>query len=528
MNDKPVTVARELVQIYGISLLEDPERLGQLLEDKCGDSRHEIFLLSFALRDIMRRGPLPDAAEFGERRELVVAGFCDNLGFSQSSALWAADAISAILSDGASVSHPSGKLEARRGFLDDLDDVDDEIAKRPRTAHLRKKAFRNGFLLLGIMALFVGLFVRITDTRVVAADEHRLLFLAHLSGADAAQGHVRLKGAQLAADQVNSGGGVKGMTLRINAHDVPQNPEEAVSLVEALLKDRRVTAMISCCNDRVNQSLAALADKYELPLIATESGLLGVTMASDERPWLYSFRMSFDDSYSGRIMAYFMTQGLGRKRSALIFHATDKRSVAARDSFVEENEAFGGYVVYESSVGARGLRASDAAEIILSGAEAVIMACGPDSGMARAAEALREAGFDGPILGTGYDELLRSEAGSAIDNSWWILHASPDDPQLMSFRSSYRDKYNEQILWNDFAGTILAYDSVMWMADVLFRSPGFQGEALRHSLLSTRNLALTHATLTVDPRTHAPWNKAVALIYCSEGGKKFQKRFRPK
>ncbi|MDR3254325.1 MAG: ABC transporter substrate-binding protein [Synergistaceae bacterium] len=527
MNDKPVIVARELLKVYGVSLLEDPERLGQLLEDKCGDCRHEIFLLSFALRDIMRRGPLPDASEFEEKRELIIAGFCDNLGFSQPSALWAADAISAILEDDAE-EQTNGKIEARRGFLDDLDDVDDEIAKRPRTAHLRKKAFRNGFLLLGIMALFVGLFVRITDTRIVADDEHRILFLAHLSGADAAFGHVRLKGAQLAADQVNASGGVKGMMLRINAHDVPQNPSEASDVVEAILRERRITAMISACGDRVNESLADLADRYEMPLISTESGLLGVTMASGERPWLYSFRTSFDDSYRGMILAYFLTQGLGRNRAALVFRAEDERSVEVRRAFAAEIAPRGGEIAYEFSLGTHGLRNRDADEIILSRADAVVFACEPDLGVARAAQALRGAGYDGPILGAGYDELLRSEAGGAIDNSWWILQASPDDPQLMSFRSSYRDKYNEQILWGDFAGTVLAYDSIMWVADVLFRSPGFQGEALRHSLLSTRNLALTHATLTIDPRTHAPWNKAVALIYCSGGGERFQKRFRPK
>jgi branched-chain amino acid transport system substrate-binding protein len=80
---------------------------------------------------------------------------------------------------------------------------------------------------------------------------------------------------------------------------------------------------------------------------------------------------------------------------------------------------------------------------------------------------------------------------------------------------------------DDFAGAVLAYDSVRWMGDALYRAPGFQGEALRHAFLSTRNLALTHATLSIDPRTHGPWNKAVALVYCLDSRGKFQRRFRP-
>ncbi len=97
----------------------------------------------------------------------------------------------------------------------------------------------------------------------------------------------------------------------------------------------------------------------------------------------------------------------------------------------------------------------------------------------------------------------------------------------MSFQTSYRDKYNETVGERDFAGTILAYDSVRWMADVLYRAPGYQGEALRHAFLSTRNLGLSHATLSIDPRTHGPWNKAVSLLYSTGGRTRFQRRFRP-
>ena len=123
LNDKPVNVARELVKTYGISLLEDPERLGQLLEDKCGDSKQEIFVLSFALRNILKTGSLPDAKEFEENRERIVSRFRSDLGFTQASALWAADAIFSILSyNAAAISQ--GSVEARRGFLAGLEKID--------------------------------------------------------------------------------------------------------------------------------------------------------------------------------------------------------------------------------------------------------------------------------------------------------------------------------------------------------------------------------------------------------------------
>jgi branched-chain amino acid transport system substrate-binding protein len=527
LENKPIAVAGELVKVYGISLLEDPERLGQLLEDKCPECRHEIFLLSFALREVIKDGTLPGSKEFDKNREKIISRFCANLGFSQASAIWAADGISSILSsEGAS--HSGNQIEARRGFFRDIEKIDDTLATRPRTAPLRKKAFRNGLLLIIILSLFLTLFVRITGSRVTLADEHRILFLAHLSGSDAAAGHVSLKGAQLAVEQINGAGGVKGRIIRIQAQDIPKNPREAAAIVEYILKGRWITAIISSCDDNVNEALAAVADRLETPLISTESGLVSVTMAAEERPWLYSFRASCDNVYRGRITAYFLSQGLKRKKSALLFREGDTASLEIRDAFVEMNGTFGGEVVYNASLVSRGVGQAAVEEIISSGADAVIFACDPDIGVARAIVVLRSAGFSGAILGSGYGGVLRGEAGRALDDSWWLVPAAPDDPQLMSFQTSYRDMYNERISQRDFAGAILAYDSLRWLADALFRAPGFQGEALRHALLSTRNLSLTHATLTVDPRTHSPWNKAVALIYCAGGGEKFQKRFRPR
>jgi branched-chain amino acid transport system substrate-binding protein len=528
LDNKLILVARELVAVYGISLLEDPERLGQLLEDKCGERRREIFLISFALRDVIKGGNLPGARELAQNRAEASSRLSVNLGFSSESAEWAVDAIISILEGSADGLASGNQIEARRGFLSDMDKVDEGLAKRPRTAPLRKKAFRNGFLLLLILSLFLALFVRITGSRVTGADEHRLLFLAHLSGADAASGHVRLKGAQLAADQINALGGVKGRMIRLQAQDVPQDPDEAARAAEVILRGRRFTAIISACKDTTNLALAPVADKNEIPLICMESGLAGVTMATEEKPWLYSFSVSPGNADMGRITAYFLSQGLGRRKSALLFRAGDRDSAEIMDSFAGVIASFGGSAESGISFGVRGLSQGDAEKIAASGAEAVVFACEPDIGVARSLQALRGAGYGGAVLGLGFSGILRAEAGGALDNSWWILPASLDDPQLLSFQTSYRDRYNERISWSGFPGAILAYDSVRWMSDALYRARGFQGEALRHALLSTRNLALAHATLTIDPRTHAPWNKAVALIYCSDGGERFQKRFRSK
>ncbi|MDR3331639.1 MAG: ABC transporter substrate-binding protein [Synergistaceae bacterium] len=526
MNNEPVKVACELIKIYGPSLLEDPERLGQLLEDKCEDCRHEIFVLCFALREVSRGGGIPTAEEFSNNSKRTMGLFRDNLGFPHSSAAWAVQAIEEILDSIPEIeAAPAGHIEARRGFLQR---IDGGFAKRPRTVHIRKKTLRNGLLLIGIIALFLGLFVRITESRYPMSDEHKVLFLAHMSGSEAALGHVRLKAAQLAADQINVQGGIRGRMLRILGQDIPEDPTAAETAFAALVRDNGISAVISAGNSAVNSAIARLADENEVPLITTESSRMSVTMASRDRPWLYAFRMNYDNQYKGRLAAYFLTQGLNRKRTALISNSSDADSIEIRDSFAEAGEEFGVEVTCEVRYTRRGgLDMASAAEVISSGADAVFIANqAPD--VASVLSMLRRSGYAGAILGMAYDDSLLAASGQFIDNSWWIMPACPDDTQLMSFQTSYRDQYNESISGNDFAGTVLAYDSVRWISDALYRAPGSHGEALRHALLSTRNLALSHATLSIDPRTHAPWNKAASVLYCSDGRGRFQKRFRPR
>jgi branched-chain amino acid transport system substrate-binding protein len=523
MDDTPVRVAKELIKAYGYSLLEDPDRLGHLLEDRCGDAKREIFLLSFALREMLKGGPLPRHEVFAADCEKIEARISENLGFSKTASAWVTRAIGELLSVEVPLDASESRLEAHRGFLQNIGSV---MAKRPRTIIFRKKALRNGLLLLVIITLFLGLFVRITESRYTVSEEHGILFLAHLSGPGAALGHVRLKSAQLAADQVNTAGGVKGRMIRISAHDIPLLPEDAARATDELMRDKSNAAAISVCADEVNAAIARIADEREMPLVVTESSGMSVTMADPDRPRLYPFRMNYDNAYRGYIAAYFLTHGLKRAKPALVYEAYDADSGEMRDAFREAVDKFGGIVACEELWTRMGIDRASVEEIGISGADSVVI-LNDEPNIAPVVNSLRRFGYDGTIVGLSFDEALNSEAGDSLDDSWWIVPASQDDPQLQSFQSSYRDKYNESVSGNDFPGTMLAYDAVLWTADALSRAPGFQGEALRHAFMSTRNLALSHATLTIDPRTHGPWNKASALLYRSSGAARFQRRFRP-
>ena len=186
---------------------------------------------------------------------------------------------------------------------------------------------------------------------------------------------MRLKVAQLAADQINANGGIKGRALYIQGHDLPDNPEKLEKVVSSLLKNARIVAVLSACKDRENMVLAKLADENKVLLVATESSLLPVTMATPNRPWLYSFRIGFDNAYKGKILAYFLAQGLGRRPAALLYDGEDPGSLEIKRSFLEHCEQFQTPVVAEVLYSVRrGIDSKKTEALLASGAGVAVLA----------------------------------------------------------------------------------------------------------------------------------------------------------
>ena len=163
-----------------------------------------------------------------------------------------------------------------------------------------------------------------------------------------------------------------------------------------------------------------------------------------------------------------------------------------------------------------------------SGADILIIT-GKQPQTALTAKAARAAGLSIQILAEGYNTSYFDANGGSLSGSWWINELTSLDPQIRSVLKEYKNLYNENCPPEDVENAVLAYDGVQWIAGSLYQAPGYRGEAIRHALLATKNFVLTHATLSIDPRTHGPLNKAVAVVYCpnGNGGGIFQKRVVP-
>ena len=515
-------VLKNIVAEYGAEILEEPDRLAQFLEDRLpSGSEPDIFRVTFALHSLIRSGWTVTTELHGGKRGLFVKRLNDDLAFTGGSTEDFLDALEKLLkqdkaSDGTEtvVAH-GGNLRSIRGG----------IADSPRTTSLRRKYLYNGTVLLAAFAVIVLLLFQISRQRNPVSDEFRIAFFTPVSGEAAQSGHRQLKAAQLAVERVNKQGGVRGYKLKIIGFDVPENPAKAAEKAEEIMRDKSLLVMITSLSGESAKKLAELSDRLEIPLLLSSAEVTGnVANDSDGKPYLYTFRISSLPAETARLMAYYAVKGMKARKIALLWNAGDKYSYEACEALRLWLRRYGRRAAIDISYTGKDSDYTLALKTVKARGADTLLLPGNTKKSAEMLSQLQAVGFDGKILGMNFPESGLENSGETSVQSCWLNRISQSDPQTMSVMNDYKKLYNEVCPPDETENILLVYDSVNWAANALYKAPGYRGEAVRHGLLSTRNIALAHATLTTDPRSHGPLDKACALVKASGVKGIFQRR----
>lgn len=523
-------VLEKLTEEYGLCILEDPDRLSQFLEARNPADSAANFRLTFALRYMIKSGWTINTRLSAKNETYFRLKLSENLGFSAEEAEDVLRILRQVIKEDRCEYMAGGEqgkdLVARPG---NLRRIAGGISNRPRTMWIRKKSFYNGIVLIAALLAITVLFFQIGSQRTPVGDEFRIAFFASMKGSTAQSGHNQLRAAQLAVEQINKQGGIRGYKIKIVGYDLPLSDVEADSSVRKVMKDKSILVMMTPASGEKASLLSGIADEISVPIVLTASDLAYGAVMKGEKPYLYSFRIANDTDARAKMLAYFAVQGLSVKETAFLYDSGDESSLKLHESALRWIKIFGGKVT--ADIGTPMKQNSDhrsAMEAISKSGAEVLIIPGKDLDIKSIFKSARESGYSKTILAEGYTENMAFGNERVFAGSWWINEVSDLDPQIRSVMKDYRTLYNENLPPSDVEEAILAFDGVRWVANALYNASGYRGEAIRHALLSTRNFPAAHATVTMDPRTHGPLNKAMAVIYCPNDKGIFQRRIRTK
>ncbi len=314
--------------------------------------------------------------------------------------------------------------------------------------------------------------------------------------------------AQLAVDEINAKGGVKGLPLKLKIADDSGSEDMAVRVAEQLSTDPSVVAVVGHLTSGTSIAAARVYGGGANPV-----AMISPSASSPDLSGLspYVFRVCPSDLSQGPRLARFARQAIGAKRAGMIYVNNDYGR-GIRRTFAVEFTRLGGTVVEEDPV----ITATPSVEPYLTrmrraGGVDVLMLATERPGAELALREMQRLGLRWPVIGG--DALTGIESDGALAEGVHLSSAYlPDrrDERNAAFVAEYARAYRGQRPDHRGAG---AYDIVSLLARAIDEA-GADRRAVRDYLaqVGTKRPAFDGVTGTIafDPNGDVP-GKLVVL-----------------
>ena len=333
-----------------------------------------------------------------------------------------------------------------------------------------------------------------------------------LTGSEATFGISTRNAIELAINEVNAAGGVKGKKIEVRVYDNQSKPEEAANAAMRLVMQDRVAVVIGENASSNTLAMAPAVARAQVPLISPSATNPRVT--SEGGPFV--FRVCFVDTFQGEAMAAFARRNLGLGRVAVLTDLKSDYSIGLADVFRRRFRELGGQVISEESYAKGDTDFRALLTRVKARRPEAIFIPGYYSDAGPIAHQARELGIQALLLGgDGWESggKLVELGGSAVEGAYYSTHFSPDNPSpvVQSFIGRYRARYGKL---PDSLGA-LGYDAARVGIDALRRSAGPGGPALRDAIAATHDFEGVTGRISFGPDRNAV--KSTVVVRLAEG-----------
>ena len=318
-----------------------------------------------------------------------------------------------------------------------------------------------------------------------------------LTGATAAYGISASNAINLAAEEANRSGGINGKQIQIDIEDDHSNTQEVPDIVNHLVKEHKVQALIAEPVSTRAMLAAPIAQQNQVVMISSASVKPELTMQGD-----YIFRACFISSTEGDAIAKFAVDHLKAKSAAILLDDKNDYAVVLAGFFADSFRKLGGRFI-EQKYEANATELGAQMDAIKAAAPDVVFAPGFYTTAPLVAREVKKAGIKATLIGSdGWDSPNLLDAGSEpfegvyFANHFW---AGSDDPLVKKFVADYRAKYGV----DPDAGAATAYDAARMLFDAFKRANSTESAAVRNALAQTKDFPGVTGKITLDSNRNA-------------------------
>ena len=326
-----------------------------------------------------------------------------------------------------------------------------------------------------------------------------------MTGQEATFGISTHRGIELAFEEINKGGGIKGKTLKLISYDDQSKPEEAAAAVTRLVSKDGVIAVLGEVASSNSLAAAPIAQQNKVPMISPSSTNPKVTEIGD-----YIFRVCFIDPFQGTVMAKFATETLKAKKVAILRDVKSDYSVGLSDFFVRTFKEMGGEIVADESYQKGDVDFKGQLTKIRSKKPDAIFVPGYYNDVGLIARQARQLNLAAPLMGgDGWDSPKLYEIGKeAINGNYFSNHYTTEstDPLVQDFIKRYKEKYNE--VPDGLAA--LGYDAAKVLIASMQRAEPVNSQTIRDEIAKTKDFPGVTGKISMDDKRN-PTKSAVVV-----------------
>ncbi len=331
-----------------------------------------------------------------------------------------------------------------------------------------------------------------------------------MTGSEATFGQSTDKGIQLAVQEVNAAGGVKGKQVEVKTYDDQGKSQEAGTAVTRFITDDKVTALLGAVASSLSIAGGRVAQQYGVPMISPSSTNPAVTQTGD-----MIFRVCFLDPFQGWVEAKFAYEDLKARKAAILYDQAQAYSKGLAQYFREAFTQMGGTITTEQAFTGGDQDFSAQLTTIRETNPDVILVPGYYTDAGNVAIQVRKLNITVPLLGgDGWDSTQLAAIGrEAIEGSYYSNHYSFQEnrPEVQNFVTKFEASYGEK----PDGLAALGYDAARLLFDAMNRAASLDGKTLAAAIAATTDFAGVTGKITIDPERNAVKS---AVIVQMKGG----------
>ena len=140
-----------------------------------------------------------------------------------------------------------------------------------------------------------------------------------LTGAEAKFGEMEKQAYEMAVEEINAKGGVKGVKLALDIQDSGGKPETATAIVEKFITIDKYPIVVGEYTSQCSYAVAGIAEKYKVPYLVVTGAADKIT----QQGWKYVYRMNPPSSLYNQGLFGLWGQVGKPKTIALLYENTD-------------------------------------------------------------------------------------------------------------------------------------------------------------------------------------------------------------